>query len=126
MNDRKKPRNILHLNLKSQWFNMILSGEKKEEYREQKLYWNRIFYSGLKAICIKDIYYKPEDVIICFSNGYAKNRRQFYIKCNGLKSGFGLEKWGAAKDEVYYVLKLGNIIKTVNCTVSTRRANANP
>ena len=24
----------LHLNLKKQWFDMILSGEKKEEYRE--------------------------------------------------------------------------------------------
>ena len=29
----------LHLNLKRKWFDMILSGEKKEEYREFKKYW---------------------------------------------------------------------------------------
>ncbi|HET8736229.1 MAG TPA: ASCH domain-containing protein, partial [Pricia sp.] len=29
----------LHLNLKKKWFDMILSGEKKEEYREIKEYW---------------------------------------------------------------------------------------
>jgi len=30
---------ILHLNLKKKWFDMIASGEKKEEYREMKKYW---------------------------------------------------------------------------------------
>ena len=29
----------LHLNLKRKWFDMILSGYKKEEYREIKAYW---------------------------------------------------------------------------------------
>ena len=30
---------VLHLTLKKKWFDMILSGEKKEEYREIKSYW---------------------------------------------------------------------------------------
>lgn len=30
---------ILHLTLKKKWFDMIASGEKKEEYREVKDYW---------------------------------------------------------------------------------------
>ena len=32
---------ILHLTLKKQWFEKILSGEKKEEFREIKEYWNK-------------------------------------------------------------------------------------
>lgn len=30
---------ILYLSVKKKWFDMIVSGEKKEEYREHKLYW---------------------------------------------------------------------------------------
>ena len=30
---------ILHLTLKKEWFDMILSGEKLEEYRDIKDYW---------------------------------------------------------------------------------------
>ena len=29
----------LHLNIKKKWFDMILSGEKKEEYKEIKTFW---------------------------------------------------------------------------------------
>lgn len=32
---------VLHLTLKKKWFDMIESGEKKEEYREIKPYWIR-------------------------------------------------------------------------------------
>jgi hypothetical protein len=31
---------ILHLTMKGEWFKMIASGEKKEEYRIIKPYWN--------------------------------------------------------------------------------------
>ncbi len=34
---------ILHLNLKKMWFDLILCGEKKEEYREIKIYWLKRF-----------------------------------------------------------------------------------
>ena len=32
---------ILHLTLKKKWFDMIASGEKREEYRELKPYWHK-------------------------------------------------------------------------------------
>lgn len=35
----EKVKKTLHLNLKKKWFDMILSGEKTEEYREIKGYW---------------------------------------------------------------------------------------
>ena len=31
----------LYLTLKKNWFDLILSGEKKEEYREIKPYWEK-------------------------------------------------------------------------------------
>lgn len=33
----------LHLNLKKEWFDLISSGVKKEEYREIKQYWSDRF-----------------------------------------------------------------------------------
>ena len=36
--------NILDLPLKAIWYNMIESGEKKEEYREHNSYWAKRFY----------------------------------------------------------------------------------
>ena len=39
--------NTLHLILKRKWYDMIVSGEKPEEYREKKAYWaNRFFVSA--------------------------------------------------------------------------------
>lgn len=55
---------------------MIDSGEKLEEYREIKPYWNKVF--GTEQVLIKRKLYNPEDVEIIFSNGYAKNRRQIH------------------------------------------------
>ena len=45
----------LHLNLHKKWFDMILSGEKKEEYREVNPYWayrliNKISKNGVNKI----------------------------------------------------------------------------
>ena len=86
----------LHLNLKRKWFDMILSGEKKEEYRDIKPYWTKRFNN----FCFETI---------TFSNGYSKNRDQFEIEVFGLSIKTGLKKWGAEKDKLYFVLILGNI-----------------
>ena len=99
---------ILHLNLKRKWYDMIESGEKKEEYREMSLYWCRIFRVDIK---IKKVWYSPDDVIICFSNRYTKNRRQMFIKCTGLKVDYGKEEWGAENGQYYFVLSLGSKLK---------------
>lgn len=102
---------ILHLNLKTNWFELIYSGEKKEEYREIKPFWNRIFSSNIK---IKGKFYHPTDVIICFSNGYSKTRKQMFLECTGMLIREGKQEWGAEPGKRYYVLKLGNIIKNEN------------
>lgn len=97
----------LNLNLKRKWFDMIRSGEKKEEYRDISPYWCRIFSSNIK---IKNKFYDHTDIVICFSNGYQKNREQIKIKCEGLVVREGKIEWGAEIGKQYFTLLLGEII----------------
>lgn len=98
----------LKLNLKRKWFDMILLGTKREEYREVKRYWSRIFLPG-GHIKVKGRIYHPTDVNIEFSNGYAKNRRKFVMTCEGMRLGYGTEEWGAEYGKQYHVLTLGHL-----------------
>ena len=95
---------VLHLNLIKVWFDMIKKGDKKEEYRDITEYWGRRFVNG--KIKIKGVCYHPSDVIVCFSNGYAKNRDQFYVQIKGMKVGKGKPEWGAQLNQQYHVLQL--------------------
>lgn len=91
----------LHLTLKKNWFDLILSGEKKEEYREIKPYWE------------KRLIGKKYDRII-FRNGYGSYVPWFAIELKGITQGVGKSEWGAEEGEQYFVLSLGEIINTKN------------
>ena len=116
--------NTLHLNLISKWFDLILSGEKKEEYREITSYWiNRLTWHEFHKLTPNQVFYKYIDGFdvlkrnhdfITFSNGYSKNRRQFIIEFKSMKIDYGESKWGAIPYHKYFVLQLGNIISS-NC-----------
>lgn len=121
----------LHLNLKRQWFDMIKSGEKKEEYRALSGYWiNRFIkndinlsgakiilavedlkkgYSELEVLDIHGVYFSSYDAII-FSNGYAKDRDQFEIALKGISIKEGRSEWGAEKGKKYFALDLGKSV----------------
>lgn len=121
---------ILHLTLKKKWFDMIASGEKKEEYREIKLYWAvRLLYGFDKTAVsfnLKDLSkpYKTTsgetlfDAVkksfdaIEFTNGYSSNSPKVRVECTGIDFRPGKEEWGALPGVEYFVIKLGNIIKT--------------
>jgi hypothetical protein len=111
-------KDTLHLNLKAQWFDMIASGEKTEEYRSLSKYWgNRLTkLKNFKYIEDMELYIsKNKDVFrqfktITFSNGYSKERRQFVIKCHAVQIGFGNSKWGAEKGKKYFCITLGQIL----------------
>lgn len=122
----------LHLNLKRKWFDMYLSGEKKEEYREIKAYWcSRLFENWntfkpsaqkiLLEILLNNGSFRPEEFEACidlkpksfdvikFKNGFARNGNpapSFKMKYHGLCTSRGCEKWGAEPGKVYFVLKL--------------------
>ena len=112
---------------------MIKSGEKTEEYREIKNHWcdqllnikmrgcegekmrDSELYStithNLDILQLESNGFKHFDTIT-FSNGYAKDRPQFEIEFKGIKIGEGNPDWGAEPGKKYFVLKLGNIIKS--------------
>lgn len=96
---------ILHLNLHKKWFDMIYKGIKTEEYREVKPFYERIFDEHGR-IKVKGIWYCPEDVILCFSNGYKKDRPQKLFFCDGLRLGYGKKEWGAPETPVF-ILQVG-------------------
>lgn len=108
---------MLILPIKKKWFNMILSGEKKEEYREIKPYYTTRLINVLgrdrlvkgeenKRLLLKSQDEKQFEVL--FRNGYSSNSPSFTAICH-LKVGAGKEKWGAVAGVEYYVLKIDRI-----------------
>lgn len=82
---------MLILPIKKKWFDMILSGEKKEEYREIKSYWSRRFWNAGLSVWDPDAIKK-----VIFRNGYSKSSPQIVAKVTW-KKGQGKEEWGAEK-----------------------------
>lgn len=99
---------VLDLPLKKEWYNMIESGEKREEYRELKPYWCKrlLHYSNLFAeyISIRDDY-----THVRFRYGYTK--RTMLYKIDTIDIGLGKPEWGAPKDENVFIIKLGERVK---------------
>lgn len=116
---------MLTLPIRKKWFDMILSGEKKEEYREIKEYYETRFQNLFGALTIypssifsdKSKYELlqgeavPEEIRkdrvqeIIFRNGYSKNSKAIKARCR-LWIGKGRPKWGASPDKQYYVLEI--------------------
>ena len=94
---------MLVLPIKKKWFDMILSGEKEEEYREIKPYYD----TRLRNIWGYPAYW-GEHHNIMFRNGYSKNDPSFIADCT-LKTGFGKTEWGAEDGVIYYVIKIHSI-----------------
>lgn len=98
---------MILLPIKKKWFYMILSGEKKEEYREIKPYYTKRFQNqGLL-----DVYGLPttNKVPIIFRNGYNANSPAFSAWCS-LDVKTGKTEWGAEQDREYYVIRIENIV----------------
>lgn len=109
---RNEVFNILPLTIKKKWFDMILSGEKKEEYREIKPFYDSRFSNtlGYPTNIIKAVFeqQKSEQFLVKFINGYSKNSPSFIADCR-LSIGTGKEEWGAEKDTIYYVIHVEKI-----------------
>lgn len=96
---------MLTLPIKKKWFDMIKSGEKKEEYREIKPYYNSRL--GVRLIIQELINGSNAKFIsnIMFRNGYGKDRPTILCKCE-ISKGYGKEEWGAEPNKLYYVLRI--------------------
>jgi len=110
----------LNLTLKKKWFDMILQGEKQEEYREIKPYWEqrlcREFDCTTKRAVIiagRDSFIKYDT--ITFKNGYAKDCPIMELELKGIEVGMTKSNWCDDGEVEVFVLKLGRIIFFKNC-----------
>lgn len=96
---------MLVLPIKKQWFEMIVSGEKKEEYREIKPYYD------------KRLGYLTEGTgkvtTIILRNGYNHSSPSVKCKCT-VEIGEGKKEWGADPDINYYIIKIIEILEVSN------------
>lgn len=98
---------MLTLPIKKKWFDMILRGEKKEEYREIKPYWEVRLEKVMSEAAFEN--YGCDDIFsVKFRNGYKKDSPYFVALCL-LKKGKGKVKWGAEKDKEYFIFEILDI-----------------
>lgn len=96
----KAEKRTLHLTLERKWFDLIASGEKREEYRKIKPYWNKRLNKSFD--------------VIQFRNGYQVDAPAMVVELNEVMTGLGIIEWGAPEYEKVYILKLGKIIELKN------------
>lgn len=102
------------LPIKRKWFDMIMSGEKREEYREIKPYWEKrleIFPARLQAeeaMASGKVGYLSHFVGQCkIRAGYNKTSPTAIISY-WVDVGSGKTEWGAEPDAKYYRLHIVN------------------
>lgn len=112
----------LTLSLKKKWFDMIASGEKKEEYREIRPYWikrllrcgflcngNCVFTGEIVCPACRHLAYANYDAVT-FTLGYPRaddTSRRMTFAVEDICFGGGKTEWGAENGKTYFVIKLG-------------------
>lgn len=96
---------IVSMPIKKKWFDMILRGEKKEEYREHKPYWGKRLF-GKNITHLKLI------------NGYGKDKPYLIVELRHIVLAIGNKELGAPMEHVL-ILKLGEIIERGNINESS-------
>lgn len=95
---------VFVLPIKKKWFDMILSGEKKEEYRDIKPYYTIRFSNLWKGSLIGG----NAERQILFRNGYSSKSPSFIATCT-IDTGLGREEWGAERGKKYYRLHIKEV-----------------
>lgn len=113
----------LHLPMDKKWFDMILSGEKKEEYRLCTPYWVtrvRNWTVDVRQLEDKFRWGTPNVLLqIRFFNGYQKNAPWFTMMCERYESRSKSKhpEWG--EDEYngkdHFVFHIGPIVERKGC-----------
>ena len=103
--------NALKLILKKKWFDLIASGEKKEEYRSLNWYVRIVHFIGRGSLT------KPNhDLFVEFRNGYRKDSPRYVCEFLGFFIRLSTDKavhpeWGEPEGKTHYVIKLGKEVK---------------
>lgn len=98
---------VLKMTIKREYFNMIRSGVKREEYREIKKYWrDRLFDKNGYPINYDRIE---------ITNGYNTNDPTIVVQFLGAKEGVSKPEWsGGMFSGKCYVISLGKILEERN------------
>jgi len=134
------PIPTLHLPIKAQWFDLILSGVKKQEYRDVSDFYCRRLLIGKRELefqsweemisDMRNFSKKPRhesmgelfeywDIlmkdfkVIHLTNGYGNHCRQLWAKIESITVGKGNPEWGAPDCDVFRI-HLGEVFHTKN------------
>lgn len=106
-------KNVLTLTVSKQWFDMIVAGEKTEEYREIKPYWIKrlttnceVAYDVAAETYCGKVLYRPY-IHVLFINGYRKDSPRIEKEIESIsigrpKKGMCPDKW---LDTEFFVIK---------------------
>ena len=89
---------ILPLVLKSKWYDMIASGEKKEEYREFKQHWMTRIINWRESFFVN---YK-DFMVIEFRLGYQKDAPRMAFECEEVWSPDRCGLWHHGSRDVFH------------------------
>lgn len=104
---------MLILPIKKKWYDMILSGEKKEEYRDVTPYYTARFRNVAwlspiyKRETVEEIFRRwPDGGASCrliLKNGYSYDSPAVLVT-GRVRIGKGRPEWGAEEGKEYYIL----------------------
>lgn len=104
-------KKVLHLSVSKQWFDMLVSGEKKEEYREIKDYWRKRFINTIDAFMGDKLLHLPQFVPythVLFINGYGNDKPRVEKEIESITIGKPKKGWCPDEflDKECFVIKL--------------------
>lgn len=87
---------MIILPIKKKWFNMIVSGQKKEEYRSLTKRYRTMFFNAAD---------KNGEFWCILRNGYRFDSPAATVRVS-LSIGYGNPEWGAIPGEQYFILSI--------------------
>lgn len=94
---------VLVLHLKRKWFDMIVSGDKRCEYRELDKWFSRLWCEETGSVRCWDF--------VVFACGYpslGELSRWCAFRCSAVDVGPGRQQWGALSGRLYWRIWLGD------------------
>jgi hypothetical protein len=98
------------------WFDLILGGVKKEEYREVSAFYEaRLVWFWDKSKPKSSIHSPIHGFeVLHLTNGYNPKNQQLWVHIESITIGRGNPEWGAPIDRDVFIIKLGAVFHTKN------------
>lgn len=117
---------MLVLPIKKKWFDMIKAGEKLEEYREIKPYYdkrllNYFEYTDYGSFIVINPFFER---LLILRNGYNRDSASLLCLCT-LDMGIGKPEWGAEENKKYYILRIKEAKEITKKTKERRKDDKN-